>query len=127
MILLNPKKESDRNDIVSAIAYIFRRIPDKKIQTDALIKALKKADINAKPSILSLLGRDPNKESLGVLISALEETKSIQLAAIEALAGWPNHGPANDLLKIAPEILKFSQPVWLKIDQFKKQKKKNFI
>ncbi|PDH18825.1 MAG: adenylosuccinate synthase [Pelagibacterales bacterium MED-G44] len=30
----------------------------------------------------------------------------------------------EDLLKIAPEILKFSQPVWLKIDQFKKLKKK---
>ena len=30
----------------------------------------------------------------------------------------------NDLLKLAPEILKFSKPVWLKIDQFKKQKKK---
>ena len=30
----------------------------------------------------------------------------------------------RDLLKIAPEILKFSQPVWLKIDQFQKQKKK---
>ena len=30
----------------------------------------------------------------------------------------------KDLLIIAPEILKFSQPVWLKIDQFKKQKKK---
>ena len=30
----------------------------------------------------------------------------------------------TDLLKIAPQILKFSQPVWLKIDQFKKQKKK---
>ena len=30
----------------------------------------------------------------------------------------------KDLLKIAPEILKFSEPVWLKIDQFKKQKKK---
>ena len=29
-----------------------------------------------------------------------------------------------ELLKIAPEILKFSQPVWMKIDQFKKQKKK---
>ena len=29
----------------------------------------------------------------------------------------------SDLLKIAPKILKFSQPVWLKIDQFKKQKK----
>jgi len=30
----------------------------------------------------------------------------------------------EDLLKIAPEILKFSQPVWMKIDQFKKKRKK---
>ena len=30
----------------------------------------------------------------------------------------------KDLLKIAPELLKFSQPVWMKIDQFKKQNKK---
>ncbi len=30
----------------------------------------------------------------------------------------------KNLLKIAPEILKFSQPVWLKLDQFKRQKKK---
>jgi len=30
----------------------------------------------------------------------------------------------TDLLKIAPKILKFSQPVWLKIDEFKKNKKK---
>ena len=30
----------------------------------------------------------------------------------------------KDLLKIAPKILKFSQPVWLKIDDFKKKKKK---
>ena len=29
-----------------------------------------------------------------------------------------------NLLEIAPNILKFSQPVWLKIDEFKKQKKK---
>ena len=29
----------------------------------------------------------------------------------------------KDLLKIAPEILKYSEPVWLKVDQFKKQKK----
>ena len=30
----------------------------------------------------------------------------------------------EDLLKIAPKILKFSKPVWLKIDEFKKQKKR---
>jgi adenylosuccinate synthase len=30
----------------------------------------------------------------------------------------------HKLLKIAPEILKFSQPVWLRIDEFKKKKKK---
>ncbi len=30
----------------------------------------------------------------------------------------------EELLKISPEILKFSQPVWMKIDQFKRQRKK---
>ena len=30
----------------------------------------------------------------------------------------------KELLKIAPEILKFSQPVWLRIDEFKKKRKK---
>ncbi len=30
----------------------------------------------------------------------------------------------KELLEIAPEILKYSQPVWKKIDEFKKQKKK---
>ena len=30
----------------------------------------------------------------------------------------------EELLKIAPEILKYSQPVWLRIDEFKKQKKR---
>jgi adenylosuccinate synthase len=30
----------------------------------------------------------------------------------------------KDLLEIAPKILKYSQPVWLKIDEFKKQGKK---
>ena len=30
----------------------------------------------------------------------------------------------KELLKIAPEILKFSQPVWLRVDEFKKKKKK---
>ncbi|MDA9233895.1 adenylosuccinate synthase [Candidatus Pelagibacter sp.] len=30
----------------------------------------------------------------------------------------------KELLKIAPRILKYSQPVWLRIDEFKKQKKK---
>tara|TARA_B100001564_G_scaffold273480_1_gene235203 strand:- start:171 stop:521 length:351 start_codon:yes stop_codon:yes gene_type:complete len=30
----------------------------------------------------------------------------------------------KELLKIAPKILKFSKPVWLKIDEFKRQKKR---
>ncbi|MDP6859119.1 MAG: HEAT repeat domain-containing protein, partial [Verrucomicrobiales bacterium] len=103
MLLLNPKEESDRDNIESAIAYSFRRIPNKKLQTDALTKALERADESTKPSIISLLGRDPNKQSLQLLISALKETTSIQLAAIGALTKWPDHGPANNLLKIASE------------------------
>ena len=31
------------------------------------------------------------------------------------------------LLKIAPEILKFAQPVWLRLDEFKKIEKKYYL
>ena len=31
------------------------------------------------------------------------------------------------LLKIAPEILKFTKPVWLKLNQFNNDRKKNSI
>ena len=33
----------------------------------------------------------------------------------------------KDLLNIAPEILKFSQPVWLKIDEFKNKRKEYYL
>ena len=33
----------------------------------------------------------------------------------------------KELLTIAPEILKYSQPVWKKIDEFKSQKKKYYL
>ena len=33
----------------------------------------------------------------------------------------------KDLLKIAPEIIKFSQPVWLKIDEFKRKWNKKLL
>ncbi len=33
----------------------------------------------------------------------------------------------KDLLNIAPKILKYSQPVWKKIDEFKNEEKKNII
>jgi len=33
----------------------------------------------------------------------------------------------EDIMKIAPEILKYSQPVWKKIDEFKLKGKKNII
>ena len=31
------------------------------------------------------------------------------------------------LLKIAPEILKFAKPVWLKLDEFKNEEKKFYL
>ena len=33
----------------------------------------------------------------------------------------------KDLLEICSKILQYSQPVWLRIDQFKKQKKNSFL
>ena len=57
-------------------------------------------------------------------ISKLEGADLLRLAMTEHPKIFEKEQLKEELLKIAPKILQFSQPVWLKIDQFKKQKKK---
>ena len=61
-------------------------------------------------------------------ISKISNFKTIRLFMKfypkEDLRDWPCHCIKKKLLKIAPEILKFAQPVWLKLDQFNNDSKK---
>ena len=102
-LLINPIEDSDRADIESAIVYNFRRIEDNEIKFNALKEALKSPKPKAKISVLSLLGKNPNNDSLNLIRSTLENEKSVQLAAINALAKWPNQEPASDLIQIASD------------------------
>ena len=102
-LLINPAEDSDRADIESAIVYNFRRIENNKIKFNALKEALKSPKPKVKISVLSLLGKNPNNESLPLIISTLKSEQSVQLAAIDALAKWPNEEPASDLIQIASD------------------------
>ena len=102
-LLINPKEDADRTDIESAVVYIFRRIEDNKIKFNALKEVLKSSNSKAKISALSLLGKNPNSESLALIRSTLKSENSVQLAAINALAKWPNQEPALDLFEIASD------------------------
>ena len=70
-LLINPKEDADRTDIESAVVYTFRRIENNKIKLDALKEALKSSKPKAKTSVLSLLGKSPDSESLALIRSCL--------------------------------------------------------
>jgi len=57
-------------------------------------------------------------------LALAELCKSQDKGMVIGTTGFEKDQLKSDLLEIAPKILEFSQPVWLKIDQFKKQKKK---
>ena len=102
-LLVNPAEDADRTDVESAIVYIFRRIQKNKIKLNALKEALKSPKPKAKISVISLLGKNPNSESLALIRSTLKSDNDVQLAAINALAKWPNQEPASDLFEIASD------------------------
>ena len=58
-------------------------------------KSLKSPKTRAKISVISLLGKNPNNESLALIRSTLKSNNDVQLAAINALAKWPNQEPVD--------------------------------
>ena len=101
-LLVEPTSASSYDDIESAIANTFRRIPDPEKQAAPLLVALAgNPPAKVQPTLLSLLGRTATPKALDVLRRALATPGEGQRAAIAALARWPNATPADDLLKLA--------------------------
>ncbi len=104
-LLLNVQGEAERREAENAIAAVARRIDDSSRQTEAVLAVLPEVkDVKSRCSLLSVLGRIGNDNSLSVLIAALkDEDVKVQDAAIRALSDWPNPTPINELLKIAQD------------------------
>ena len=104
-LLLNAQSQSERREAENTIAAIARKINDSCRQTEAILAALSDVnDVTNRCSLLNVLGRIGNDNSLGVLTAALkDEDAKVKDTSIRALSDWPNPVPINELLKIAQD------------------------
>jgi len=104
-LLLNSQGKSERREAENTIAAIARKIDDPCRQTEVVLAAVSEAkDANNRCSLLNVLGKIGNDNSLGVLTAALtDENARVKDTAVRALSNWPNPAPINELLKIAQD------------------------
>lgn len=102
-ILISLQSSSEINEAQTTIAAISRKIEDKNRQSEAVLAALASAnDTQSRCSLLGVLGKIGDSNSLPVLITALEdENVDVKAAAIRALTDWPTPEPLPDLMQAA--------------------------
>jgi HEAT repeat protein len=93
---------AERSELEKTVVAVARKGPEEKGQAQAVLAALPAAkDLDAKCSLLSVLGRIGDPAALPVLRDALgDKEEKIRDAAVRGLSDWPTAMPAGDLLKV---------------------------
>jgi hypothetical protein len=93
----------DRGELEKTVVAVARKIPEDKGQAASVLAALPTAkDVDAKCSLLSVLGKIGDEAALPVLRESLgDKDDKIKDAAVRAFSDWPTATPAADLLKVA--------------------------
>jgi HEAT repeat protein len=94
---------NDRGELEKTVVVVAHKTPEDKGQSQAVLAALPSTeDVEAKCSLLSVLGKIGDEAALPVLRDALgDKEDKIKDAAVRALSDWPTAAPAADLLKVA--------------------------
>jgi HEAT repeat protein len=94
---------NDKGELEKTVVVAAKKIPEDKGQAQAVLAALSAAkDVEAKCSLLSVLGKIGDEAALPVLRDALgDKEDKIKDAAVRAISDWPTAAPAADLLKVA--------------------------
>ncbi len=94
---------NDRGELEKTVVVVAKKIPEDKGQAASVLAALSSAkDLDAKCSLLSVLGKIGDEAALPVLRESLgDKEDKIKDAAVRALSDWPAAAPAADLLKVA--------------------------
>ncbi|MBW8001967.1 MAG: hypothetical protein FVQ80_08070 [Planctomycetes bacterium] len=102
--LVNVQSQAERREAEKTLVAVCNKIPDLNKRSAEILKTLPNLNdnIEVRISLLNVLGKVGDPQSLGVLRQSLiDENAEIQKASIRALSEWPTAEPAADLLKIA--------------------------
>jgi HEAT repeat protein len=94
---------NDRGELEKTVVAAAKKIPEDKGQAEKVLAALPLAkDVDAKCSLMSVLGKIGDPAALPVLRESLgDKEDKIKDAAVRAISDWPTAAPAADLLKVA--------------------------
>lgn len=102
-LLINVKSSSDRSEAQKTVAAVAHKIEDKNRQAASVLAVLPAVtEVQARCSLLSVLGKIGDNTALPVLTTALKDGNAeVQATAIRALSDWPTPEPAAELLNVA--------------------------
>ncbi len=94
---------ADKSELENTVVAVARKIPEDKSRAEKVLAVLPKAsDLDARCSLLRVLGKIGDSAALPVLREALEgKEDKVKDAAVRALSDWPTAAPAAELLKVA--------------------------
>lgn len=102
-LLINAQNSFDRSEAQKTVAAVAHKIEDKSRQGSSVLAVLPAVtEVQARCSLLSVLGKIGDSSALPVLTAALKDGNAeVQAAAIRALADWPTSEPVAELLNVA--------------------------
>jgi len=111
-LLVEAKTAGERAAAEKAVQSVASRVPDVNARTAPLIAALPRAGVEAKRSLLSLLGRSGGAKALAAVRAALKDANpQVKDGAIRALANWPDASVLGELLDLAKNARQPTQKI----------------
>ncbi len=108
-LLLNARRDDERDEAAKTIAAVARRANDPERTARTLVEALPGATPTNRGLLLRALGRIGGTQALAAVQAALKDpAPELRDAAVRALADWPDANAADDLLnvvKTAPDTV----------------------
>jgi len=101
-LLLDAQSSAEESAAQAAIAAVCVRIPNAEQRTALLLAALDRIEGEKRGVLLGTLSRIGGAPALQAVLRDVESAdRAVQDAAVRALAGWPDTGAAEALLRIA--------------------------
>ncbi|MHC4618791.1 MAG: family 16 glycoside hydrolase [Planctomycetota bacterium] len=102
-LVVNARSGGERSEAENTVAAVARGIEDEGRRADKVLAVLPSVTrIQARSSLLRVLGKIGGREALGALRRALGEGDAdVRISAIRALSEWPDSEPVDDLRRVA--------------------------
>lgn len=103
-LMVSAAESSEQRAAEKAAVATGARLPDVPARVKPVLAALAKANAKSKPVLLRVLGAFGGPQALEAVRAHLNDPDTaLRDAAVRSLAGWPDAGAADDLLKRAKD------------------------